>query len=605
MIWLLGCLEFPPEALTCDPRVLAPGELRARRIPCSEELISGGEGRVGDLLIENSLARYVVRGPYAALTRLGEPGGTLVDAAVPGESDMLLELTPDGDRSEVIIEEGEEEVVLRLPGLSYRLRADSPVLEIETTGADFQGIPGYERTGATLRGRGFLGADAEEVEDRGGYARMEGALRVSVDRDSLWTEPMEGEADADRILVYREEKPLLRLPIEAGAWAATLPPGVRLEGEREGCVYEGLTLVECGEVKLRLVDPQGEPLVGTLTDGHRSWPIPAGGGRLRVGPSPRRLWVWAGPAYSTAELDYPGGELQRVVTLEAAIDRGLRAQAELALEAGPDLDSSLSSYDQLVLAGARNSEFVVVLADNEVPTLPGPIRDLPLAQPGSRAGGLLWSWPWYGSPKRPAHGAVPWAGLSPLDLLSGSEGKAAERRLTVVTADWVEAALAFQEPYLWDPRPTALFLDSPGDLPAFLSLIEARVPVAPLGPTTWLGLEADRNIPAFEKAIFEGWTVAGNGPALSLAVSPRPVGGQFLVEARVEAPRWMGVQQLTLWSPAGELPLRTDASGVATTQIPVNTSWVFVTTQGQTTQDLWVGPQSWAVSGVLWLAGAG
>ena len=233
MIWLLGCLEFPLEAPTCDPRVLAPGELRARRIPCSDELISGGEGRVGDFLIENAFARYVVRGPYAALTRLGEPGGTLVDAAAPGLGDMLMEMIPDGDRSEIFVEEGEEEVALVLPGLRYRLRADSPVLEIEADGADFQGIPGYERTGATLRGRGFLGADAEEVEDRGGYVRLEGALRVSVDRDSLWTEPMEGEADADSILVVRDEKPLVRLSIDAGTWAATLPEGVRLEGHSD------------------------------------------------------------------------------------------------------------------------------------------------------------------------------------------------------------------------------------------------------------------------------------------------------------------------------------------------------------------------------------
>jgi hypothetical protein len=324
-----------------------------------------------------------------------------------------------------------------------------------------------------------------------------------------------------------------------------------------------------------------------------------------VGPTPRRLHIWAGPAFSTAELDYPGGEVERTVTLEAAIDRRHRAQAELSLVAGPDLDTALSSYDILVQAGARNSEFVVVLADDEIPTLPGSIRDLPLAQPGSRAGGQLWSWPWYGSPKRPAHGAVPWEGLNPLDVLSVSEGKAAERRLTVVTAKWVEDALAFQAPYLWDPRPTALYLGSLEDLPAYLALIEARVPVAPVGPTTWLGLEADRNIPAFEKAIYEGWTVAGNGPALSLAVSPRPVGGQFFVEAQVEAPQWMGVQQLMLWSPAGATELTTDAEGLARVQIPVNTSWIFVTTQGRTVRDLWVGAESWAVSGVLWLEWAG
>ena len=29
----------------CDPRMLQPGESRVRRIPCSDELIDGGEGQ--------------------------------------------------------------------------------------------------------------------------------------------------------------------------------------------------------------------------------------------------------------------------------------------------------------------------------------------------------------------------------------------------------------------------------------------------------------------------------------------------------------------------------------------------------------------------------
>lgn len=606
MIFLLACVVPAPEIPSCDPRVLEQGEVRIRRVSCGEELISGGEGRVGDYLLENALARYLVRGPYAALTRLEGPGGTLVDAAARGQQDMLLELLPDGDRSEVLgMEADPGEVRLLLPEVTYRLGVDDPVLTIQAEGGDFQGIAGYERTGATLRGWGFVGADATIVEDRGGYARLEGEIRVSVDREALWDQPVEGEADADNILVQRGEEPLLRLPVSEGRYSGRLPAGVSLQGERPGCAYEGTQLRECGNLKLRLVDPEGDPLTGILSDGQQQWRVPRGGGTIAVGPEPRRLHLWAGPSYSTAELDYPGGEQQRVVTLVSGVDRSLRAQAELALVAAPDRSSDLSSYDQLELAGGRNSDFVVILAQDEVPGLPGALRDLPMAQPGSSAGGQLWSWPWYGNPKKPAHGAVRWPGLDPLDLLSVSEGKAAERRITVVTAAWVEKAMATLSPWLWDPLPDALYLESLEDLPAYLALLDTHVAVAPVGPTTWLGLEADRNIPAFEKAIVEGWTVAGNGPALSLRVAPAPLGGSLGVELRVEAPPWLGVEELSLWTPAGELPLQPGADGLARTQIPVATAWVFATAKGRPVRDFWVGDQSWAVSGVLWLQNPG
>jgi hypothetical protein len=84
---LFGCTPPSPVSAAdgdgCDPRALAPGEVRARQIPCGDELISGGEGRVGDWLLENAHARYVIRGTYAALTLLGQEGGTLIDAARP------------------------------------------------------------------------------------------------------------------------------------------------------------------------------------------------------------------------------------------------------------------------------------------------------------------------------------------------------------------------------------------------------------------------------------------------------------------------------------------------------------------------------------------
>ena len=63
---LLGsCREYTPlpAAVTCDPRSLDPGEVRVRQIPCNDELISGGDGRRNDFLLENSLARQKTARP--------------------------------------------------------------------------------------------------------------------------------------------------------------------------------------------------------------------------------------------------------------------------------------------------------------------------------------------------------------------------------------------------------------------------------------------------------------------------------------------------------------------------------------------------------------
>jgi len=84
----------------CDPRLLSPGQVRAKPVVCEEELPSGPNaiGRVGDLLLENSRARFVIRAG-AGHTFVGMDGGTLVDADVaraPGEAgqERLQEIIP-------------------------------------------------------------------------------------------------------------------------------------------------------------------------------------------------------------------------------------------------------------------------------------------------------------------------------------------------------------------------------------------------------------------------------------------------------------------------------------------------------------------------------
>ena len=73
---LLACsAEITVDPAACDAEALAAGQVRARRIPCSDELIDGGEGRRSDYLIENAVARFVIRQGSDALTRLGLAGG--------------------------------------------------------------------------------------------------------------------------------------------------------------------------------------------------------------------------------------------------------------------------------------------------------------------------------------------------------------------------------------------------------------------------------------------------------------------------------------------------------------------------------------------------
>ncbi len=76
-----GCRGFEHDTGpydSCDATALEPGRVRARRMPCDDEGISGGEGRRADYLIENAWVRFVVRHPGAPLTLLHGGGGTII-----------------------------------------------------------------------------------------------------------------------------------------------------------------------------------------------------------------------------------------------------------------------------------------------------------------------------------------------------------------------------------------------------------------------------------------------------------------------------------------------------------------------------------------------
>jgi hypothetical protein len=84
----------------CDPRLLEPGQVRAKPVVCDSELLTGpnADGQVGDLILENSKVRFIIR-VSSSHTFVGMDGGNVVDADLarnPGEAgrDLLQEITP-------------------------------------------------------------------------------------------------------------------------------------------------------------------------------------------------------------------------------------------------------------------------------------------------------------------------------------------------------------------------------------------------------------------------------------------------------------------------------------------------------------------------------
>ncbi|MDP2312154.1 MAG: hypothetical protein Q8P41_04560 [Pseudomonadota bacterium] len=607
MLLLLAACAAPVtggvDPAACDPRTLADGEVRARQIPCGDELVDGGEGRTGDWLLENAHARYVVRGTYASLTRIGEEGGTLVDAAAPGGIDLLLEYLPDGDRSAIEAQNDPDEARLVLPGVTYRLGTDDDVLYIDAAGAGvFQGKPTATRTGATiLDDEGFVGVDGAPV-DLGGVAEVTGVTRAALSREGLWPDgsDMAGALlDADFVVLESGGAAVARVPVLDGAATGRMPRGAFLVGEREGCAYDGATPIGCGWLQLRVADEAGTDLVSTVTDGRRSWPVPRGGGRVPLGPEPKNLWVWAGPTYTAAVLAWPGVDTEAGVTLFREWSPDDVVLAAPSVVVAPDPSSGVTPEAAAVELAAEGVDFAVFLAEAEVPTVSVDEHDAILGVAGSRAAGVVWSWPWSPNSREPGHGAVPADGLSALDLLAASEGGESSARLTVVDPLWVDRARTEAAPYAWDPRPDAIWLDGTEDIPLYLALLDDWVDIAPLGPRTWIGVDADRNVPAYEAGIVDGRTTAGTGPRLAVTSRGR-VNGAWGIDVTLDAPGWMGMQRVQIVTSTSTASHDVEGGGRWKWTVPADATWVVAIALGDHATPGTPAP-AWAVSAPLWI----
>ncbi|MCB9594180.1 MAG: PHP domain-containing protein [Sandaracinaceae bacterium] len=165
---LTECLTAPPPE----------GVARAKHVTCADELVEGAlaMGRVGDIVIENARARFVVRVGDGAASTIGAPAGGLVDAALRDGPDLLKELFPLFDlvsmgptAIEVVDAGGDDEARVRV------LFSDAPIGLVETVLPD---------VGRAVRLRGQLDYVLRADED---------ALRVTI---SVTTEAGLGRSGA-------------------------------------------------------------------------------------------------------------------------------------------------------------------------------------------------------------------------------------------------------------------------------------------------------------------------------------------------------------------------------------------------------------------------
>jgi hypothetical protein len=347
-------------AWSCDASPLVAGEVRVRRIPCDDELISGGDGHTNEWLLENALVRYVIRAGSSSLTLLDVGGGTLVDGATWGGSDRVEEVVPLWDGAfwlqdpEVDWHQGETEASVVVTGVAapigfleervapdtaleptgqtreveWRLEADSPVLEAQ--GADgFYVMPFadlvlsasilHEVSGS----HAVLGVDGLS-EDLGGAVRFQGPARLAVGSASdvmaaLWPggPTVWGETDGDGVETLADGEVTGWLPVASNRFEGTVPAGTDglravARGFDPGPVVKpgsdlDLPLGEDGRLYVRVADGDGQDRAAILRassmDGATELlAVPPGGAMLPVGVGTWDLLLTAGPKARRMEL---------------------------------------------------------------------------------------------------------------------------------------------------------------------------------------------------------------------------------------------------------------------------------------------------------------
>lgn len=649
----LGCAVETQtwETASCDLTTPDPGEVRVCRLGAGD-FVEGTGAQTADWRLQNAVLDVIVRAEFAPLTRLQGRGGTVVAAIPSGGTDPITELIPElpgGWFSELFItaEPGEGEAALLLTGLDlqgqpqtvrWRLRADSPVLELEgASGFSLLVPPGSEVVGSTVEVGDVLIGTLSNPLDRGGELRWFDAdsLVIAERRaaiEALWPDGLavSGVAvGAERVEARAGGQGLVQLVVdEDGAFTGEVPP----QTEELVALAEGyaagpgqapgqdlqLDLGEQGLLWARAVDERGTDIPAVLLRDGRSYAVPAGGASLAVGPGTSETWLWAGPGYEARHVMALAvdGEASLSAVLRSVGEPGNRILAELELQGWPDAEVREPSADILARAVGRGVGYAVLLADDEVaqqvnvePHLAGSL----VASAGSRAAtdslGQPFAWPWQAEATRAAHSAAPWHRLEVGDLLSTMSLGA--DRVLVVDSQTVQAVLDSDTPEDLG-RATALRLADLDELTFWLSLLDEGWDLPVVGPWTWV---EDVDPLAYaavdvESGLMRGRTIASSGPRLHLTVDGQGPGSLVLtenptVQVEVEAwtPGWAPIDELILYGSEGELArVSADRTALAASlelEVPAD-GYIIAVVTGSERSEL-TGDVAWAVSSPVWV----
>lgn len=320
----------PAEELDCTEAPPPRGQSRAKHVVCARELVPGSiaMGIVGDLVLENARARFLIRGGQDSAATIGARSGAIVDAAPHGGDDLIKEVFPalgfttmrpeaivvaeagdDGPARVRVLFEGEviQFLSAAVGGLltlvpargvvDYELRPDEDALRVRMEITPVDGAPVAQGQPALIV---MMGGVAEVWQPRGDVFMRQGtpgrdvgplmvgegpssalAVRVLADEGAVSHIVSVNIVQAASRVVARPgetatwEGRVAVSPTAAMAWNAVHPEDGLAELEVEAAVTDRV------EVAL----PTGEPVVRTRLDGtgRAAVRLPPGDYRVRAG----------------------------------------------------------------------------------------------------------------------------------------------------------------------------------------------------------------------------------------------------------------------------------------------------------------------------------
>lgn len=268
-------------------------------------------------------------------------------------------------------------------------------------------------------------------------------------------------------------------------------------------------------------------------------------------------------------------------------------RVEFDARAFPSRDSRLSAQEAQDKAAAEGAAMLVLGALDEVATavaVEEPLLRVTGASEARAPGqGRVLAWPFSTKNHRPAHGAVPWEGLSATEVLAVAKGGAS--RLAMVDLDWALAAGAVEQ---WDPLPDFLWLNDLDDFHHFRQIWQEGLRIGFVGEMTWVPADAEElpSVAAIQRPLIQMQSTAGNGPALTAErqSTEDPATDEVLISLQMASPE--DVQFLRFWTRnyfLGELEI---SAGVT-----AETATFFVPSH----RDVWVSAEGekWALGSVL------